>query len=176
MPIVVKDNYDAMPLNTTSSCPAAAANNSIEDSPTVKAIQDAGAIILGKTNLHELALEVLSVSSLGGQTHNPYDPKCTSGGSSDGSGAAVAASFTVFATGTDTVHSLRNPAASNSLVTVRPTRGLITRAGVIPISFTQDTIRAMGRTVKYLARALTAMTCVVMMRETMRRATFRLVL
>ncbi|KAJ4386722.1 hypothetical protein N0V93_009620 [Gnomoniopsis smithogilvyi] len=158
IPIVAKDNYDAIPMNTTGSCLALAANKPTKDAPTIKALKDAGAIILGKTNLHELALEGLSVSSLGGQTLNPYDLTRTPGGSSGGSAAAVAASFAVFATGTDTVNSLRSPAASNSLVSFRPTRGLISRAGVIPISFTQDAVGAMGRTVRDLARALTVMT------------------
>lgn len=160
IPIVVKDNFDAVPLNTTGSCLALAENKPTEDAPTVKALKNAGAIILGKTNLHELALEGLSVSSLGGQTINPYDQSRTPGGSSGGSGAAVAASFAVFATGTDTVNSLRSPAASNSLVSFRPTRGLISRAGVIPISFTQDTAGAIARTVKDLAKVLTVMASV----------------
>lgn len=160
IPIVVKDNYDATPMNTTGSCLALAMNKPTEDAPTVKAMKDAGAIVLGKTNLHELALEGLSVSSLGGQTLNPYDSTRTPGGSSGGSGAAVAAGFAVFATGTDTVNSLRSPAASNSLVSFRPTRGLISRAGVIPISYTQDAVGAMGRTVRDVARALTVMSSV----------------
>lgn len=160
IPILVKDNFDALPLNTTGSCLALAENKPTEDAPTVKALKDAGAIVLGKTNLHELALEGLTVSSLGGQTLNPYDQTRTPGGSSGGSGAAVAASFAVFATGTDTVNSLRSPAASNSLVSFRPTRGLISRAGVIPISFTQDAAGAMGRTARDLAKALTVMASV----------------
>lgn len=160
IPILVKDNFDALPLNTTGSCLALSGNKPTEDAPTVKALKDAGAIVLGKTNLHELALEGLTVSSLGGQTLNPYDQTRTPGGSSGGSGAAVAASFAVFATGTDTVNSLRSPAASNALVSFRPTRGLISRAGVIPISFTQDAAGAMGRTVRDLATALTVMASV----------------
>lgn len=160
IPIVVKDNYDAIPMETTGSCLALSAYKPTEDAPTVKALKKAGAIILGKTNMHELALEGLSVSSLGGQTLNPYDLTRTPGGSSGGSGAAVAANFAVLATGTDTVNSLRSPAASNSLVSFRPTRGLISRAGVIPVSFTQDAVGAMGRTVRDLARALTVMASV----------------
>lgn len=157
IPVFVKDNYDAVPMNSTGSCLALAGNKPTEDAPTVKALKNAGAIILGKTNLHELALEGLSVSSLGGQTLNPYDQTRTPGGSSGGSGAAVAANLAVFATGTDTVNSLRSPAASNSLFSFRPTRGLISRAGVIPISFTQDAVGAMARTVKDLALAMTVM-------------------
>lgn len=158
IPVLVKDNYDAVPMNTTGSCLALADNRPVEDAPTVKALKGAGAIILGKTNLHELALEGLSVSSLGGQTLNPYDQTRTPGGSSGGSGAAVAANLAVFATGTDTVNSLRSPAASNSLFSFRPTRGLISRAGVIPISYTQDAVGAMARTVRDLAVAMTVMT------------------
>ncbi|KAL2291382.1 hypothetical protein FJTKL_13975 [Diaporthe vaccinii] len=157
IPVFVKDNYDAVPMNTTGSCLALADNEPTEDAPTVKALKGAGAIILGKTNLHELALEGLSVSSLGGQTLNPYDRTRTPGGSSGGSGAAVAASLAVFATGTDTVNSLRSPAASNSLFSFRPTRGLISRAGVIPISYSQDAVGAMARTVRDLAVAMTVM-------------------
>ncbi|KAL1876257.1 hypothetical protein Daus18300_002885 [Diaporthe australafricana] len=157
IPILVKDNYDAVPMATTGSCLALADNRPNEDAPTVKALKEAGAIVLGKTNLHELALEGLSVSSLGGQTLNPYDQTRTPGGSSGGSGAAVAANLAVFATGTDTVNSLRSPAASNSLFSFRPTRGLISRAGVVPISYTQDAVGAMARTVRDLAVAMTVM-------------------
>ncbi|KAJ0123152.1 amidase [Diaporthe amygdali] len=157
IPVLVKDNYDATPMATTGACLALADNSPTEDAPTVKALKDSGAIILGKTNLHELALEGLSVSSLGGQTLNPYDQTRTPGGSSGGSGAAVGANLAVFATGTDTVNSLRSPAASNSLFSFRPTRGLISRAGVIPISYTQDAVGAMARTVRDLAVAMTVM-------------------
>ncbi|KUI73462.1 Glutamyl-tRNA(Gln) amidotransferase subunit A [Cytospora mali] len=157
IPVLLKDNFDAVPMNTTGSCLALAGNKPTDDSPTVRALKDAGAIILGKTNMHELALEGLTVSSLGGQTLNPYDQTRTPGGSSGGSGAAVAANFAVLATGTDTMNSLRSPAASNSLFSFRPTRGLISRAGVIPISYTQDAVGAMARTVRDLAVALTVM-------------------
>lgn len=160
IPILLKDNYDAVPMNTTGSCLALANNRPTEDAPTAKALKDAGAIVLGKANLHELALEGLSVSSLGGQTLNPYDQSRTPGGSSGGSGAAVAANLAVFATGTDTVNSLRSPAASNSLFSFRPTRGLISRAGVIPISYTQDAVGAMARNLRDLATALTVMASV----------------
>ncbi|ROW13866.1 hypothetical protein VPNG_03512 [Cytospora leucostoma] len=157
IPILAKDNFDAVPMNTTGACLALANNKPTEDAPTIRALKDAGAIILGKANMHELALEGLTVSSLGGQTLNPYDQTRTPGGSSGGSGAAVAANLAVFATGTDTVNSLRSPAASNSLFSFRPTRGLISRAGVIPISYTQDAVGAMARTVRDLAVALTVM-------------------
>jgi len=157
IPILLKDNYDAVGMATTGGCLALRDSRPTADAPTVRAFRDAGAVILGKANLHELALEGLSVSSLGGQTFNPYDHTRTPGGSSGGTGAAVACSFAVLGTGTDTVNSLRSPAASNSLFSFRPTRGLISRAGVIPISYTQDAVGAIGRTVRDLAVALTVM-------------------
>ena len=160
IPVLLKDNFDAMGMNTTGGCLALAANKPLADAPTVRALKDAGAVILGKTNLHEMALEGLTVSSLGGQTVNPYDLTRTPGGSSGGSGAAVAANFAVLATGTDTMNSLRSPASANSLFSFRPTRGLISRAGAIPVSFTQDTVGAMARNPRDLAVALTVMASV----------------
>ncbi|KAK6073366.1 hypothetical protein SCUP234_08705 [Seiridium cupressi] len=157
IPILLKDNYDAVGMNTTGGNLDLAGNRPTQDAATVKAFKNEGAIILGKANLHELALEGISVSSLGGQTINPYDHTRTPGGSSGGTGAAIGTSFAVFGTGTDTVNSLRSPASANSLVSVRPTRGLITRAGVIPISYTQDTVGPIARNVKDLAVALTVM-------------------
>ncbi|KAL2443723.1 Glutamyl-tRNA(Gln) amidotransferase subunit A 2 [Exophiala dermatitidis] len=159
-PILLKDNFDAVPMPTTGGCLSLNASTPIHDSPTVTALRRAGAVILGKVNLQELALEGLSVSSLGGQTMNPYDFSRTPGGSSGGTGAAIAASFAVFGTGTDTVNSLRSPASANSLFSFRPTRGLISRAGVIPISYTQDTAGAIGRCLSDIATALTVMSSV----------------
>ena len=157
IPILLKDNYDTSDMNTTGGDLDLAGSRPSVDAPVVSALRRAGAIILGKTNLHEFALEGLSVSSMGGQTINPYDSTRTPGGSSGGSAASVAASFCVFATGSDTVNSLRSPASANSLTSVRPTRGLITRTGIIPISYTQDTIGPIARTVKDAAVALTVM-------------------
>jgi Asp-tRNA(Asn)/Glu-tRNA(Gln) amidotransferase A subunit family amidase len=157
IPILLKDNYDALPMNTTGGCLALNSSKPTRDGPAVRALRNAGAVILGKSNLHELALEGLSVSSLGGQTINPYDFTRTPGGSSGGTGAAIAASFAVFGTGSDTVNSLRSPASANSLFSFRPTRGLISRTGVIPISYTQDTIGAIGRSLPDIATALTVM-------------------
>jgi Asp-tRNA(Asn)/Glu-tRNA(Gln) amidotransferase A subunit family amidase len=157
VPVLLKDNYDTVEMPTTGANLALAASQPTEDAPSVGALKKAGAVILGKTNLHELALEGLSVSSLGGQTINPYDSTRTPGGSSGGTGAAVASSFCVFGTGTDTVNSLRSPASANSLCSIRPTRGLITRTGIIPISYTHDTIGPIARTIKDVAIALSVM-------------------
>lgn len=157
VPILLKDNYDTTEMPTTGANLALARSQPTEDAPSVVAFKNAGAIILGKTNLHELALEGISVSSLGGQTINPYDATRTPGGSSGGTGAAVASSFCVFGTGTDTVNSLRSPASANSLCSIRPTRGLVTRTGIIPISYTHDTIGPIARSIKDVATALTVM-------------------
>lgn len=160
IPMLLKDNYDSVPLNTTAGCLALNSSVPTVDAPTVRALKRAGAVILGKTNLHEFALEGLSVSSLGGQTINPYDDSRTPGGSSGGTGAAIAASLAVIGTGTDTVNSLRSPASANSLFSFRPTRGLISRAGVVPISYTQDAVGAIGRSVADIAKVLTVMASV----------------
>ncbi|KEY67399.1 hypothetical protein S7711_08879 [Stachybotrys chartarum IBT 7711] len=160
IPILLKDNFDAVGMPTTGGCRALADLHPNSDAPTVTAFKDAGAVILGKANLHELALEGISVSSQGGQTINAYDQTRTPGGSSGGTGAAVAASFSVFGTGTDTVNSLRSPASANNLFSFRPTWGLISRAGVIPCGYTQDTVGAIGRSVKDLAVAMTVMASV----------------
>jgi Asp-tRNA(Asn)/Glu-tRNA(Gln) amidotransferase A subunit family amidase len=157
VPVLLKDNYDTRDMPTTGGNLALAKSQPTDDAPSVVALKNAGAIILGKTNLHELALEGISVSSLGGQTINPYDATRTPGGSSGGTGAAVASSFCVFGTGTDTVNSLRSPASANSLCSIRPTRGLVTRTGIIPISYTHDTIGPIARSIKDVATALTVM-------------------
>lgn len=99
IPVLLKDNYDTTELPTTGGSLDLANNKPTTDAAAVVALKNAGAIILGKTNLHGLALEGLSVSSLGGQTINPYDFTRTPGGSSGGTGAAVASSFSVFGTG-----------------------------------------------------------------------------
>lgn len=157
IPILLKDNFDTSFMPTTGANADMALSQPTVDAPAVKAFKKAGAIILGKTNLHELALEGISVSSLGGQTVNPYDSTRTPGGSSGGTGAAIAASLAVWGTGTDTVNSLRSPASANSLWSLRPTRGLVSRAGVIPISYTQDTIGPIARCVEDVATAITVM-------------------
>ena len=160
IPILLKDNFDTSFMPTTGANADMKFSQPTVDAPSVAAFKKAGAIILGKTNLHELALEGISVSSLGGQTINPYDSTRTPGGSSGGTGAAIAASFAVFGTGTDTVNSLRSPASANSLWSMRPTRGLISRAGVIPISYTQDTIGPIARCVEDVATAITVMSSI----------------
>ncbi|EZF29653.1 hypothetical protein H109_07902 [Trichophyton interdigitale MR816] len=159
IPVLLKDNFDTANQSTTAGCAALSSSPPpVHDAPVVKALREAGAVILGKANMHEMALEGLTVSSLGGQTLNPYDTTRTPGGSSGGTGAAVASSFAVFGLGTDTVNSLRSPASANSLFSLRPTRGLISRAGVLPVSYTQDTVGPIARCVWDLAVSLNIMT------------------
>ena len=103
------------------------------DAFMVKKLRDAGAVIIGKTNLHELAYGITTISSMGGQTRNPYDPTRNPGGSSGGTGAAVAASFAAAGMGTDTCGSIRIPSSSNNLFGLRGTQGLSSRDGIVPL-------------------------------------------
>lgn len=135
IPTLFKDNYDALPMATTAGCCALNSSIPTSDAASVAALRNAGALILGKANLHELALEGLTVSSLGGQTLNPFDFSRTPGGSSGGSGAALGAGLTVLATGSDTVNSLRSPASANSVFSCRPTRGLVSRFGIVSSTY-----------------------------------------
>ncbi len=154
IPIVLKDNYDTKDLATSAGSLALASHMPTADAFIVKKLRDAGAVILGKTNLHELASGITSVSSLGGQTLNPYDLSRCPGGSSGGTGAAVAASFAAVGWGTDTCGSIRIPAAFGSLFGLRPTQGTVSRDGIVPLALTQDVAGPLARTVTDLAIAL----------------------
>jgi amidase len=156
IPIVIKDNFDTADMPTTGSSIALATYRPARDASQVARLRAAGAIVIGKTNLHELASGIVSVSSLGGQTRNPYDPARNPGGSSGGTGAAVAANFAAAGLGSDTCGSIRIPASHNSLVGLRPSAGLSSRAGVIPLSHTQDVAGPLARTVRDVALLLDA--------------------
>src|SRR5580692_1669407 len=147
IPIVLKDNFDTADMPTTAGSLMMKGAQPDKDAFAVKKLRDAGALILGKANLQEFASGGISVSSLGGQVKNPYDLTRTPGGSSGGTGAAIAANFAAAGTGSDTGGSIRSPSSANSLVGIRPTRGLISRDGIIPVSPTQDTIGPMTRNV-----------------------------
>lgn len=157
VPVIVKDNYDTADMPTTGGSRTLAASVPLRDGFVVRRLRDAGAIILAKANLTELARGGTTVSSLGGQTRNPYDLTRTPGGSSGGTGAAIAASFAVTGTGSDTGQSVRSPASAQNLVGLRPTRGLISRSGIIPVSTTQDEAGPITRTVADAARMLNIM-------------------
>jgi amidase len=156
VPVVVKDNYDTIDMPTTAGSRALEGSMSGRDAFQVRTLRAAGAVILGKTNLHEFARGITTVSSLGGQTRNPYDPTRNPGGSSGGTGAAVAASFAAVGLGSDTCGSIRYPSAENSLVGLRPTMGLSSRAGIIPLAHSQDVGGPMGRSVSDVALVLDA--------------------
>ncbi|MCC7180843.1 MAG: amidase [Acidobacteria bacterium] len=156
IPVVIKDNYETADLPTTGGTVALAGFSTGRDAFQVKKLRDAGAVILGKTNLHELAAGIITISSLGGQTRNPYDPARTPGGSSGGTAAAVAASFAVGGMASDTCGSIRIPAANNNLFGLRGTLGLSSRTGIIPLSHTQDVGGPLARTVADLALLLDA--------------------
>ncbi len=154
IPVIVKDNYDTADMPTTGGSLGLAGSIPPDDAFVIRRLRDAGALLLAKSNLTELARGGTTVSSLGGQTRNPYDLERTPGGSSGGTGAAIAADFGVLGTGSDTGQSIRSPASAQSLVGIRPTRGLVSRDGVIPVSFTQDEVGPIVRTVEDAARML----------------------
>ncbi|WP_188456048.1 amidase family protein [Virgibacillus oceani] len=165
IPILLKDNIDTGDKTHTTAGSIALKNNyAKEDAFITKKLRDAGAVILGKTNLTEWANFMTKnmpngYSSLGGQVMNPYGPgKFDVGGSSSGSGAAIAANFAAGAIGTETSGSILSPASSNSLVGIKPTVGLVSRTGIIPISNSQDTAGPMTRTVEDAAILLGALT------------------
>lgn len=157
IPIVLKDNYNTADLPTTGGSASLAGAQPKADAFVVAKLRKAGAIILGKSNMHEFALSGTTVSSLGGQTLNPYALTRTPGGSSGGTGVAVAANMCVAGTGSDTVNSIRSPASANALVGIRPTKGLLSRAGIMPVSETQDAVGPIARTVADAARLLEVM-------------------
>ena len=157
IPVVLKDNFDTADMPTTGGSLALEKSIPQRDAFVVSRLRDAGALILAKANMTELALGGSSVSSIGGQTRNPYDLTRTPGGSSGGTGASIAASFGIVGTGSDTGQSIRSPASANGLVGIRPTRGLVSRRGIIPASTTQDEAGPITRTVEDAARALTVM-------------------
>ena len=154
---MLKDNFNTADMPTTAGNVSMKDSRPTADAFTVDKIRKAGALILGKTNLQEFARGGLSISSLGGQVLNPYDLTRTPGGSSGGTGVAIAANLALIGTGSDTGQSIRSPSSANNLVGIRPTRGLVSRAGVIPNSQTQDEIGPLARTVSDAALLLDVM-------------------
>ncbi|MFJ7725027.1 amidase family protein [Neobacillus sp. NPDC097160] len=164
IPILIKDNIDTHDkMHTSAGSFALKDSIALNDSFVAEQLRIAGAVILGKTNMTEwanfMAIGMKSgYSSRGGQVLNPYGPgKFDVGGSSSGSGAAIAANFAAAAVGTETSGSILNPSCQNSLVGIKPTVGLISRRGIIPIAHTQDTAGPMARTVEDAAILLTAL-------------------
>ncbi|WP_426492584.1 amidase [Hymenobacter sp. 102] len=164
IPVLIKDNIDtADQQQTTAGSLALAGHKAQQDAFIVQKLRAAGAVILGKTNLSEWAnfrstRSTSGWSSRGGQTKNPYILDRTPSGSSSGSGAAAAANLCALAIGTETDGSIVSPASCCGLVGLKPTVGLWSRAGIIPISATQDTAGPMTRTVRDAAVLLGALT------------------
>jgi amidase len=164
IPVILKDNIDTHDkMHTTAG--ATALQNSLpkRDSHVAAMLRKAGAVIIAKSNLSEWAnfrarMSSSGWSGVGGQTRNPYVLDRNPCGSSSGSGVAVSANLCIFAIGTETNGSIVCPSNNNGIVGIKPTVGLISRTGIIPISFTQDTPGPMGRTVEDAAIALGALT------------------
>ena len=154
IPVMLKDNFNTSDMPTTAGSIALNGWVPTENAFVTEKLKQAGACILAKTNLHEFAIWGETISSILGQTVNPYDLTRTPGGSSGGTGASIAANIGIIGMGTDTINSVRSPASANSLVGIRPTIGLVSRAGIIPYSLTQDTAGPICRTVEDAVRTL----------------------
>lgn len=162
IPVLLKDNIDALPMVNSAGSLALATHRPKTDASLVMRLREAGAVILGKTNLSEWAnfrstRSTSGWSGRGGQTRNPYALDRSPCGSSAGTGSAIAANLAAVGVGTETDGSIICPAAINGLVGIKPTVGLISRSGIIPISASQDTAGPMARTVADAAALLSAM-------------------
>jgi len=175
IPVVLKDNFDTFDMPTTAGSQLLEGSIPPDDAYVVKKLRDAGAIILAKVNLSEFAGSGGSVSgapeeiaklgrvpngssSAGGQTRNPHDLERGPSGSSGGTGAAIAAVFGQFGLGTDTGGSVRGPSSANGIVGLKPTHGLMSRDGIVPLGLSFDTGGPMARSVYDVAASLGAMT------------------
>ncbi len=175
VPVVLKDNFDTFDMPTTAGSSLLKGSIPPDDAFVVKRLRDAGAIILAKVNLSEFAAgggsvggatdpEVIKAgtvpngySSMGGQTRNPHALEYGPSGSSGGTGAAIAAVFAQLGLGTDTASSVRGPSSANGIVGLKPTTGLMSRDGIVPLSLSLDTGGPMARSVYDIALALNVM-------------------
>ncbi len=161
VPILFKDNHDAVGMPTTAGSYALEENYPSRDSEVVKRLRAAGAIILGKANTSQFAgfrnAASLNGSTLGGGTHNPYDITRSAAGSSNGSGISAAMSFAAGTVGTETGGSIVGPSNVNGVVGMKPTIALVSRRGIVPISLTQDSAGPMTRSVRGVAMMLNVM-------------------
>lgn len=161
-PVLVKNNIDVAGLATTAGSQALANSVPDRDAPVVSRLREAGMVVLGTTNLTEMANYMShdmpsGYSALGGQVINPYDASRTPSGSSSGSAVAAAAALATLSVGTETSGSILSPARACSVVGVKPTVGLVSGTGIVPIATTQDTAGPMARTVRDAALLLAAM-------------------
>jgi amidase len=158
IPILLKDNIDAVGIATTAGSFALIDNMPTQDSEVARRLRAAGAVILGKANTSQWAglrtSDSFNGSTVGGSTKNPYDLTRSAAGSSNGSGISTAASLAAGTVGTDTTGSIVSPSSYNGVVGMRPTIALISRRGIVPVSLTQDTSGPMTRTVTDFAMML----------------------
>jgi len=150
LPIVLKDNIDTQQAPTTAGTPALRGHRPRADATVAAALFSAGALLLGKTNMHELAFGITSNNAAFGPVRNPYDPAMIPGGSSGGTAAAIAARMCPVGLGTDTGGSVRIPAALCGIVGLRPSAGRYALRGVVPLSHTRDTVGPMARSISDL--------------------------
>ena len=158
VPIVFKDNIDATELPSTGGSLALVDHRPRLDSRVAAGMKQGGAVVLGKANLDEFPFGDFGISTVGGTVGNAYDPSLSTAGSSGGSATAVAASLAALGFGTDTCNSLSNPSAFASLATIRTTRGLTSRAGVMPLNTYNDAVGPIGKSVRDVAMALDLVT------------------
>ncbi len=151
LPVPVKDNFDTADMLTTGGTPGLRDHRPAHNAPVVQRLVDEGAIVMGKLNMHELAFGITSNNSAFGPVRNPYDSNRIPGGSSGGSGVAVAARMAPVAMGSDTGGSVRIPAALCGVAGLRPTTGRYSQDGIVPISHTRDTAGPLARSVEDLA-------------------------
>jgi amidase len=156
LPIILKDNFETVTMTTADGSRSLAGWVAGTDAVLVKKLHDAGAIVIAKSNMHEFARGITTLGSLFGQTRNPYMLDRHPGGSSGGTGAAIAANFAAVGMGSDTCGSIRIPASHNSLAGIRGTQGLASRTGIVPLSTTQDIGGPIGRSVTDVAIVLDA--------------------
>lgn len=158
VPVVYKDNIDALGLPTTGGSLALVDHRPRLDAHIAAGMRRGGAVLLGKANLDEFPFGDFGISSVGGTVGNAYDPSLSTAGSSGGSATAVASSLATVGFGTDTCNSLSNPSGFAGLSTIRATRGLMSRAGVMPLSTYNDTVGPMARSVRDVALVLDLVT------------------
>ncbi len=157
MLVILKDNFDTVEMPTTGGSVLLEGSIPPKDAFVVKKLRDAGAIIFAKMNLSEFAAGG-TMSSLGGQSLNPHDLTRSPSGSSGGTGVGIAAGYAPLGMGTDTGGSIRGPASANGVVALKPTHGLLSRNGIIPLALTFDTGGPFGRNVGDIAAMLSVMT------------------